>query len=68
MKKLELNQMEGLEGGGSISRQGNVGSCTIAVVGTIVGLALAPATFGLSTAATVFFGSISIVDGCLGWA
>jgi hypothetical protein len=60
MKKLELNQMENLEGG-SIS-------CGIAIVSTLVGLALAPATFGLSVEATIFFGSLSIVDSCIGWA
>jgi len=66
MKKIELNQMENLEGG--VSRSGNAASCAIAVAGTVAGLALAPATFGLSTGLTIFFGSLSVVDGCIGWA
>jgi len=59
MKKLELNQMENLEGGSF--------SCGLAIVSTGIGLALAPATFGLSVGATIFFGSLRIVDSCIGW-
>lgn len=66
MKKLELKQMENLEGG--VSRSGNAASCAIAVGGTIIGIAFAPVTFGLSTALTILAGSVSIVDGCIGWS
>lgn len=38
------------------------------IVSTLVGLALAPATFGLSAGATIFFGSLSLVDSCIGWS
>lgn len=66
MKKMELSQMENLQGG--VAREGDSFSCALAITGTVVGLALAPATFGFSAGATIFFGAASIVDGCIGWA
>lgn len=61
MKKLEMNQMEQIQGEGWFS-------CGLAVTSTVVGLALAPATFGASVAATIFLGSVGIVDSCIGWS
>lgn len=61
MKKLELNQMENLNGGGTFS-------CGLAIVSMGVGLALAPATFGFSVGATILLGSAGIVDSCIEWA
>ncbi len=60
MKKMELSQMENLQGGDF--------SCGLAVVSYGVGLALAPATFGFSVGATLLLGSLGVVDACIGWA